>query len=384
VDFGDFGDAAYVSHNSFVGYDVGLESEPPDYSDYFTILDNRFERCGTAGIRITGASYIEMARDTILACGAGAILSASSPLYYDGSVVADANVILSCPGTIGMSIAAKDAQITSNVVGRCGGDGIAARCSSASGRTSRIAGNTSFLNAGSGYVLTLAPESAPNQVDHNIGYGNGRHGIELAASDSVAFGCNDWFANAAGAVQGVEPSPTDLNLDPDFCGLASDDVHLASDSPVADAAGCGRIGALGVGCATTPAQSRRFTKGRVSEGSRVAREDAAIGTARGGNAAVGIGLLNAAGPVRREFRLTEVGPNPGSGPVRIGFALARAAEIEVGVYDLLGRRVTSLASGSWPAGSHELQWSGRAPAGLYVLRYQYPGGTDKRAIVRVQ
>jgi hypothetical protein len=385
VDFGDFDDAAYVSHNSFSGYDVGLESEPPYSSDYFTILDNRFERCGTAGIRITGASYIEMAGDTILACGAGAILSASSPLYYEASVVAAANVILSCPGTVGISIAAKDAQITSNVVGRCGGDGIVARCSSASGRTSRIAGNTSFLNAGSGYVLTLAPESAPNQVDHNIGYGNGRYGMEVTASDSVAVGCNDWFANAAGAVQGVAPSATDLALDPYFCGLANDDVRLASDSPLGDAAGCGRIGALGVGCSAPPAQSRRFTKGRVSEGIRVAREDAVGARAQDGSATQVNGApIAVSGAGRREFRLTEVGPNPGSGPVRIGFALARAAEIEVGVYDLLGRRVTSLASGSWPAGSHELQWSGRAPAGLYVLRYQYPGGTDKRAIVRVQ
>ena len=87
---------------------------------------------------------------------------------------------------------------------------------------------------------------------------------------------------------------------------------------------------------------------------------------------------------RLAFRLTEVGPSPGSGPVRIGFALARAAEIEINVFDLLGRRVASLARGVWPAGAHEVEWSGDAPAGLYVLRYQYPGGIDKRAIVRVR
>jgi hypothetical protein len=31
-----------------------------------------------------------------------------------------------------------------------------------------------------------------------------------------------------------------------------------------------------------------------------------------------------------------------------------------------------------------VKWNGEAPAGLYVLRYRYPGGIDKRAIVRVR
>ena len=91
-----------------------------------------------------------------------------------------------------------------------------------------------------------------------------------------------------------------------------------------------------------------------------------------------------------EFRLVQVGPNPGSGPVRIAFALKHSAAIEIDVFDLLGRKVASPGSGVWPAGAHELAWDGLtrsgqpAQAGMYVIRYVYPGGQDRRGIVRIR
>jgi len=96
------------------------------------------------------------------------------------------------------------------------------------------------------------------------------------------------------------------------------------------------------------------------------------------------------GQARPEFRLVEVGPNPGSGPVRIAFALKHAAAIELAVFDVQGRGVASLGRGVWPAGTHVVEWDGRtgngevAPTGLYLLRYVYPGGQDRRAIVRMR
>jgi hypothetical protein len=93
---------------------------------------------------------------------------------------------------------------------------------------------------------------------------------------------------------------------------------------------------------------------------------------------------------RIDSRLVEVGPNPGGGPVRIAFAVRHAASIEIDVFDVQGRRVASPGRGLWPPGTHELVWDGRArsgaptPAGVYVVRYVYPGGQDRRAIVRVR
>src|SRR5204863_2381821 len=58
------------------------------------------------------------------------------------------------------------------------------------------------------------------------------------------------------------------------------------------------------------------------------------------------------------FELTGAKPNPGSGPMRIGFALARMATVEVDVFDLQGRHVASLARGTLAAGAHTAEWSG--------------------------
>jgi hypothetical protein len=92
---------------------------------------------------------------------------------------------------------------------------------------------------------------------------------------------------------------------------------------------------------------------------------------------------------RLEFKLVRVGPSPGSGPVMIVFALKHAAAIEIDVFDVQGRRVASPARGTWPAGTHMVGWNGltrngeAAPSGLYLLRYAYPGGQDRRRLVRV-
>jgi hypothetical protein len=93
---------------------------------------------------------------------------------------------------------------------------------------------------------------------------------------------------------------------------------------------------------------------------------------------------------RLAFGLAEVGPSPANGPVRIAFSLAHAGAIEIDVYDVQGRRVASPARGEWPAGAQVVEWDGRArdgqqaPAGLYLIRYRYPGGQDRRGIVRLR
>jgi hypothetical protein len=90
-----------------------------------------------------------------------------------------------------------------------------------------------------------------------------------------------------------------------------------------------------------------------------------------------------------ESRLVQVGPNPGSGPVRIDFALQDAAAIEIDVFDVQGRRVASPARGEWQAGTHAVEWDGLSrtgepvPSGIYLLRYTYPGGEDWRRVVRL-
>jgi hypothetical protein len=80
-----------------------------------------------------------------------------------------------------------------------------------------------------------------------------------------------------------------------------------------------------------------------------------------------------------ETRLIGAAPNPGRGDLAVRYTLARAAEVEVALIDLAGRRVWAASEGERGAG----EWSvplrrntdagGRIPAGLYFVRLTVAG-----------
>jgi hypothetical protein len=82
-------------------------------------------------------------------------------------------------------------------------------------------------------------------------------------------------------------------------------------------------------------------------------------------------------------------PDPSSGPTRLAFSLARAGVARVDVFDVSGRRVRALVSGTLPAGAHERTWDGRdddgraVPAGLYLVRARGEGLDATRRVVRL-
>jgi hypothetical protein len=79
-------------------------------------------------------------------------------------------------------------------------------------------------------------------------------------------------------------------------------------------------------------------------------------------------------------------PNPFNPTTEIRFDLDRAGEIELTVYDLLGRRVRRLARGAWPAGAHAVAWDGRsdvgprAAGGVYMIRLRYADGERREVL----
>ena len=249
-----------LDRNTIVGYEVGLLEHGGDGNLY--LIDNRIEHCTRSGVEVDGY-YIDCERDTVISCGTGMALSASY-----GLTVRD-NIVQSCSSD-GMSIRGGDEPlIASNVVSHCGGNGIAATLASPYGRPVVFVKNTSCLNGTSGYSLVVTSASGTNKLDHNIAFGNGVYGLRVTTTDSLTLACNDWFANASGATDGIAPSASDLAVDPRFCDLASDDAWLAADSPLLDAPGCGRIGALGQGCEAAPmAMEFDFTPGTLSLASR--------------------------------------------------------------------------------------------------------------------
>ena len=79
-------------------------------------------------------------------------------------------------------------------------------------------------------------------------------------------------------------------------------------------------------------------------------------------------------------------PNPAAGPVAFAFDLPKAAPVELDVFDLSGRRVVNLASGTFEAGHREFRWVPRAggqgaSAGLYFARYSTLGVTRTLRLV---
>ena len=78
--------------------------------------------------------------------------------------------------------------------------------------------------------------------------------------------------------------------------------------------------------------------------------------------------------VPNELNLSGNYPNPFGGQTTIEFALPQQADVTLAVYDVTGRQVNVLRSGMMPAGTHQVQWSGRSAngaalaSGVYLVR----------------
>lgn len=87
-----------------------------------------------------------------------------------------------------------------------------------------------------------------------------------------------------------------------------------------------------------------------------------------------------------QFRL--MSSNPTRRSTRMSFTLARDADVRIDLVDSLGRRVSTLVHGRYPAGDHEVDWAGggstRAPSGVYYARLTAEGKTITRRLVLVR
>ncbi|OYD17140.1 hypothetical protein CH333_01885, partial [candidate division WOR-3 bacterium JGI_Cruoil_03_44_89] len=88
------------------------------------------------------------------------------------------------------------------------------------------------------------------------------------------------------------------------------------------------------------------------------------------------------------FTKMHIFPNPSRGNIRIEYTLSRAGEIDMGIYNVIGQRVTELISAHMKKGRHTLSWNGRdyknrrcAP-GVYFCRLDVDGKcVNKRFIL---
>jgi hypothetical protein len=82
------------------------------------------------------------------------------------------------------------------------------------------------------------------------------------------------------------------------------------------------------------------------------------------------------------FRLTGVYPNPVRGRATIELSLDAAADVDVAVFDLLGREVDAISAGRLSIGEHDLEWDASAlPSGLYVVRLSAGARSVTKSVV---
>ncbi len=89
-------------------------------------------------------------------------------------------------------------------------------------------------------------------------------------------------------------------------------------------------------------------------------------------------------------RLGQNHPNPFNPSTNIKFGVAQDGHVELGVYDLSGRRVRTLISSFRTAGDHQISWDGKddngsqAPSGMYFYKLNTGGKTISRKMTLVK
>lgn len=75
--------------------------------------------------------------------------------------------------------------------------------------------------------------------------------------------------------------------------------------------------------------------------------------------------------VPAEFGLKQNYPNPFNPQTTIPFSLPVESDVRITIYDILGRRVTTLVNETLSAGNHEIQWNAsQLASGIYIYRMQ--------------
>lgn len=81
-----------------------------------------------------------------------------------------------------------------------------------------------------------------------------------------------------------------------------------------------------------------------------------------------------------EFSLAQNYPNPFNASTTIKFSLPEAGDVSIQIYDILGRSIETLISGTQPAGTHSIVWhADNQPSGVYFYRIQAGNYSDQKS-----
>jgi hypothetical protein len=291
-------------------------------------------------------------------------------------------------------------------------------------------------------------------VHNNVVASNGRHGVYCGSLGQRSLYCNDVFGNTWEDYGGICGDSTGYNgnisEDPVFCSPDSLNLTLGEASPcaAANSGGCGRIGALGVGCylpvVVSPDGGERFYQGQThviewvvpdsieadsvdisylwgpwgpipigsadassgaymwevdvpaadncrvhilaedSEGSYFDTSDSVFSVV----VLVGAGAANESElPLEPDVSLW---PNPARRGCMIEFTIPTTSHVSLEVFNLCGQRVTTLLDGHVEAGRTSVKWSGTTdsgthlPSGVYFCKISCDGVEVSKKLVLLE
>jgi photosystem II stability/assembly factor-like uncharacterized protein len=94
--------------------------------------------------------------------------------------------------------------------------------------------------------------------------------------------------------------------------------------------------------------------------------------------------------VQKEFALQAPYPNPFSNTAEIPFTLSTRKDVVLSVYNILGVRIKTLASGEYGHGSHTLHWDGRSeaghmvPPGCYLIKMKAGTAEQSKVVMKAR
>ncbi len=109
-----------------------------------------------------------------------------------------------------------------------------------------------------------------------------------------------------------------------------------------------------------------------------------------GDAPVGVAGETPESPAGATVVLGPPSPNPFNPRATIPFQLAEAGSVNLAIYDMSGRKVTTLVNGETSAGPHTVMWDGNdasgtpVPSGLYLARLEAGGQQLTRRMLLVK
>ena len=86
-----------------------------------------------------------------------------------------------------------------------------------------------------------------------------------------------------------------------------------------------------------------------------------------------------------EFTLAQNYPNPFNPSTVIGFSLPTASSVKLEIFNVLGQKVTTLASGRYAAGNYSFEFDASDhPSGVFFYRLTHDNGVETRKMILIK